>query len=358
MAHILNALPPAMKLSVMSWVVSKRYEAPGLVLPFALGGAPHILVVLPQDELAASHQAKSCLALASHFSNSKITVLCGSAVTPFFKALGPIHDFIEYDESADNPFSKEIVALGKRIHDTKFDACVLLDSAPSLSLLYLCGKSSAQIRIGFAAENASPFLNLQVKPSDKRQNCAEKGLLIASMLGAKAPQKSKWGVSKEALSELKLQFGEMKIDVSKPLIGIDALYFAETFGISWTQSLLDALVNAHRNCYLYVNKQPGEQTMQWLASRQLPVFSNMSAPRSAALVHLSAYIIAGATAFFQLADILHKPVIGIFSHNQYDAYCKESETTRGIRFETAVDQGVIEAVKQNIDDLTRLIEPR
>jgi len=357
-SHLLNALPPSMKLSIMSWVVSKRYDAPGVVLPYSLGASPQILVILPPDELAATHQAKSCLALATHFPNAKITVVCSPSVTPFFKALGPIQNFIEYDGNNDNPFSKELGNIGKTIHESQFDACVLLDPDPKLSLLYLCGKSSAPVRIGFATSNASPFLNMQVKPSGKLQNCAERGLLVASMLGASAPKKAKWGVSKEALAELKLQFGEMKIDATKHLVGVDAFYFAEAFGFSWTKSLLDTIAQSRGSCYLYVNKEPSGKAKQWLAGLQLPVFSNLSAPRSAALVYVSSYIIAGATTFFQLADILHKPVIGIFSNSQYDAYCTDSETTRGIRFDTVADERVIDAVKQNIDVLTLQIEAR
>ena len=349
-------LPGPARVSLLSWLVKHRYDAPGIVFPYQFSTPPKILVILPEDPLAALHQVSGIVALAACFRDARITVLCQRRVTPFFRMLTAVNDFIEYDCRQRYLFSKDFIRIGKAVSGGHYDMCVMLDHDPHMALLYLCGRSAAAVRIGFAeacgGTGGYPFLNMQVKPSQKHAYSTDQGLLLASVLGAPAQKKTRWTVAKESVAEVNLLLGEMKVDPSSRLIGIDAGYFLRAFGAQWTQSLIDTL--KERACYLFSYEEPEEKTSEWLGRHGLPVFSNLPASRCAALIYKSEFVVAGATVLFELADVLRKPVIGILSDSQYDAYCRESETTRGLRYADAKrpDQSVIDAVGQYISAST------
>jgi ADP-heptose:LPS heptosyltransferase len=75
-----------------------------------------------------------------------------------------------------------------------------------------------------------------------------------------------------------------------------------------------------------------------------PVFSDLSAPRCAALIARSAGIISGKSVFFELANMLSKPVIGIFQEKERAFYCQESALTKAVTYSTTPDSGVVEKV--------------
>jgi ADP-heptose:LPS heptosyltransferase len=354
-ASILSSmLPGPARTSMLSWLVRSRYKAPGLVFPHVFSNPPKLCVILPEDPLAALHQVSGIMALSAHFKDARITVLCQRQVTPFFRMLTAVQDFIEYDCDQRYLFSKEFFRIGKMIGDGNYDVCALLDPHPHPSLLFLCGRSAAAVRIGFAdVAGGYPFLNLQVRPSGKRAYSTDRGLLLASTLGATAQKKVRWTVAKEAISEVNLLLGEMKVDPSSRLIGIDAAYFFRTFDAQWTQSLITMLKDLRpkdlrRTCYLFSYEELDEKSSAWLVRHDLPVFTNLAASRCAALIYKSEFIVAGATVLFELADALHRPVVGIFNDFQFDAYCRESETTRGLRYERRPDQSVIDEVGRHI----------
>jgi hypothetical protein len=242
----------------------------------------------------------------------------------------------------------------------------MFDHRPHIALLYLCGLSAASVRIGFAdidgGADAHPFLNLQIRPSSKHAYSTDQGLLLAAVLGAPARKKIRWTVSKDAVAEVNLLLREMKLDPSSRLIGVDAAYFLRIFGAQWTQSLIDKLKDLSRDseksepgqfrraCYFFSYEEPDEKASEWLGKHNIPVFSNLPASRCAALVCKSEFIIAGATVLFELADVLHRPVIGILTESQSDAYCRESETMLVLRYADAKhpDQDIIDAVERHI----------
>jgi ADP-heptose:LPS heptosyltransferase len=360
LSFLSSMLPGSARLSLLSWLVQRRYDAPGIVFPFGFSTPPKILVLLPEDPLAALHQVSGLVALAARFRDARITVLCQRLVTPFFRMLTAVNDFIEYDCRQRYLFSKDFTRIGKAINNERYDMCVMLDNDPPMALLYLCGQSAAAVRIGFAETggvgSGYPFLNMQVKPSQRCAYSTDRGLLLASMLGAQVQTKMRWSVAKDSIAEVNLLLGEMKIDPSSRLVGIDAGYFLRVFGAQWTQSLIEKLQDLWRDksssvpattrwtCYLFSYEEPDEKTSEWLGRHGLPVFSNLTASRCAALVNKSGFVVAGATVLFELADVLRRPVIGILTDSQFDAYCRESETTRGLRYSKRPDQSTIDTV--------------
>ena len=349
-----SILPGPVRMSLLTWLVKRRHGTPGLVFPYGFSTPPKFLVILPEDPLAALHQVSGLVALAGHFRDAHITVVCQRLVTPFFRMLTAVDDFIEYDCRERYLFSKEFLRMGKAVAGMHFDACVMHDRSPHLALLYLCGQSASPVRIGLCGAGEYPFLNLTVRPSPDRSYSTDLGLLLAAMLGAKAQNKIRWTVAKEALSEVNLLLGEMKVAPSSRLIGIDAGYFLQAFGEKWTQSLVDKLRNRQSTCYLFSHAEPDEKASEWLKRQDMPVFTNLAASRSAALVYKSEFIVAGATVLFELADVLHRPVIGILTEAQFGAFCRESETTRALRYADGKrpDQEVIDAVGRHITAFT------
>jgi ADP-heptose:LPS heptosyltransferase len=403
LSFLASMMPARARLALLSWLTKHLYHAPGLVFPYSLSTPPKILIMLPEDPLAALHQISGCCALAAHFKNARITVLCQRLVTPFFRTLAGIQDFIEYDCSQRYLFSKEFVRIGKEAGGEHYDVCIMLDHSPHMAFLHICGRSAAPVRIGFAETGPGtggyPFLNMQVRPSPQCTYSTDQGLLLVSTLGVRAQKKTRWIVAKESIAEVSMLLSEMKVDPSSRLIGIDAGFFMSTFGAQWAQSLIDTLKdvsfdkpqdlsrgtlkdvsfdkpqdlsrgtlkdvsfdkpqdlsrgtlkdlrqqNVRNAYYLFCYEEPDEKTAAWLGRQDLPVFSNLPASRCAALIYKSEFIVAGATVLFELADALRKPVVGIFSDSQFDAYCRESDTTHGIRYADAKrpDPGVIDAI--------------
>jgi ADP-heptose:LPS heptosyltransferase len=353
LSFLSSLLPGPARLSLLSWLVKRRHKAPGIDLPYAFSTPPKLLVILPEDPLAALHLVSGCAALAGHFRDARITVVCHRLVTPFFRMLTAVNDFIEYDCSQRYLFSREFSRIGKAVSDGHFDACVMGDRSPHMALLYLCGQSAAPVRIGYDGAGKYPFLNLTIRPSPKRTYSTDQGLLLATMLGAPLQKKIRWTVAKEAIAEVNLLLGEMKVEASSRLIGIDAGYFFRKFGAHWTQSLIDTLrdrLGTQRACYLFSYEEPEEKAAEWLGRQTIPVFLNLPASRCAALVCKSEFIVAGATVLFELADVLHRPLVGILTELQFEAYCRESETTKAFRYADGKrpDQGIIDDVGQHI----------
>jgi len=349
---IASLVPVPARLSVLAWLTRRRYHAPGLVFPFVFSTPAKLLFIMPEDPLAALHQISGCCALASHFKNAHLTVLCRRLITPFFRTLAAVKDFIEYDTKDRYPFSKEFARIGTAVSGEQYDVCVLFDPEPDISLLYLCGQSAAAVRIGFAGAGSHPFLNMQVRPSAKRAYCTDQGLLLASVLGAPLQKKTQWTVAKDAIAEVNFLLGELKVDAHSHLTGLDAGYFLHAFGERWTQSLIERMKKFRRAWYLFSFEEPDEATAEWLGSHGLPVFSNLPASRCAALVNKSEFIVAGASVLFELADVLRRPVIGILSDTQSVRYFRETETTGEIRYADAKrpDESVIDAIERRIAD--------
>jgi ADP-heptose:LPS heptosyltransferase len=344
-----SALPPGARLSLLRRIVERTYRAPQLVFPPGIGSLQRLLVILPGDPLVALHQLTCIVSLASHVKDARIALLCEKRVTPFFKTLLGITDFIEYDEAEHFLFSPRFDKIGKEIHAGGYDACLMLDPAPDLSLLYIAGQSAAAVRVGLAGAGDYPFINLHVNPAPGTTFLTDKSALVAAVLGVSVRAKAKWSVAKESLEEVGHMLREVNIDPASRLIGIDGPNFFGRFGKKWTQSLVDMLQAKQHLCYFFSYDQPEADASEWMEHQGIPVFANLPVSRGAALVHKSKFVVAGAGVLFELADLLRTPVAGVFTAQEFDALCKESDTTSGLRIASRPDDATIESVERIVD---------
>jgi len=72
-------------------------------------------------------------------------------------------------------------------------------------------------------------------------------------------------------------------------------------------------------------------------------------PRSAALVDRSEFVVAGPGVLFELADLLKTPVAGVFTSEEFDMLCRESDTTKGLRIASGPDDATIASVERIVD---------
>jgi ADP-heptose:LPS heptosyltransferase len=342
-------LPGSARVSLLAWAVARKYRAPQLVFPYECGPSPRLLVILPEDPLAALHQVSCLVSLMAHFKAAHVAVVCERRVTPFFKTLGGISKFMEYDAADRYLFSKEFDRIGREISNGSWDVCLMLEPKPDLALLYSAGKSAASVRIGIKGAGDYPFLNLHVNPAPGRTYLTDRGLLVAAMLGVPLRPKARWSVTKESAEEAGLMLREMKVPPASRLIGIDGVYFFSRHGRQWTQSLVDMLQKKSFVCYLFSHDEPGGDTALWAGEQNIPLFANLSPNRSAAIINKSEFVVAGPTVLFELADLLGTPAVGVFEEGEIGTFCRESGTTRGLRYVSRPDRATIDSIEQCVD---------
>jgi ADP-heptose:LPS heptosyltransferase len=275
--------------------------------------------------------------------------MCERRVTPFFKTIAGVAEFIEYDDESRYLFSTEFEGIGHDIRNGHYDLCVMLEPSPDLPLLYIAGQSAAAVRVGFAGAGDYPFLNLHVNPSQGTTNLSDRSAVVASVLGMPARARTQWSVAKEAVDEMGHLLREMGVDPASRLIGVDGEYFFRHFGKQWTQSLLDMLKTKQHVCYFYAFGLPEQEATAWMEQQGLPLFSSIPVPRSAALVDRSEFIVAGPGVLFELADLLKTPVAGVFTSEEFDMLCRESDTTKGLRLTSRPDDATIASVERIVD---------
>jgi ADP-heptose:LPS heptosyltransferase len=342
-------LPAGAVVSLLRWNVERKYRAPQLVFPYECGPSPRFLVILPDTPLAALHQLSCLVSLAAHFKGAHLAVLCEKRVTPFFKTVAGIAEFIEYDAAEQYLFSREFDRIGKEISAARYDVCVMLSQDPQLALLYAAGQTAAQVRIGLKGAGDYPFLNLHVNPAPERTNLTDRSLLVAAMLGVPVRPKARWSVAKESVEEVGLMLREMNVSPSSRLIGIDGAHFFSRHGRQWTQSLVDMLQKKSFMCYLFSYDEPEVDAAQWAGQQKLPLFSNLPATRGAALIYKSVFVVAGPTVLFELADLMRTPVAGVFADEEFGMFCRESDTTKGLRYAKRPDEATIGSIERCVD---------
>ena len=342
-------LPGSARVSLLSWAVERKNRAPQLVFPYKCGPSPRLLVILPEDPLAALHQLSCLVSLVAHFKAAHVVVLCERRVTPFFKTVGGIAEFMEYDAADRYLFSREFDRIGREISNGRYDVCLMLEPKPGLALLYSAGKSAASVRIGFTGAGDYPFLNLHVNPSPQRPYLTDRGQLVAAMLGVPLRPKARWSVTKESVEEAGLMFHEMMVPPASRLIGIDGVYFFNRHGRQWTQSLVEMLQKKSFMCYLFSYDEPGGDAALWAGQQKLPLFTNLPATRSAAIIYKSEFVVAGPTVLFELADLLRKPAVGVFEEREIGMFCRESDTTKGLRYISRPNEATIDSIGRCVD---------
>jgi ADP-heptose:LPS heptosyltransferase len=344
-----SCLPASARVSLLARAVERKCRAPQFAFPFKCGPSPRLLVILPEDPLAALHQVSCLVSLAAHFKGAHVTVLCEKRVTPFFKTLGGIAELMEYAAPDRYLFSGEFDKIGREISGGRYDVCLMLEPEPDLALLYSAGRSAAPVRIGFRGAGDYPFLNLHVNPAQERPYLTDRGLLVAGMLGVPLRPKARWSVSKDSADEAALMLREMMVPPASRLIGMDGAYFFSRHGRQWTESLVDMLQKKPFVCYLFSYDEPGSDVVAWAGRQKLPLFSNLPATRSAAIIYKSEFVVAGPTVLFELADLLGKPAVGVFEQGEIGAFFRESGTAKGLRYVSRPDGATIASIEQYVD---------
>ncbi|HMD67528.1 MAG TPA: hypothetical protein VKF42_01530, partial [Chitinivibrionales bacterium] len=216
-----SILPARARLSFLGRMVERKYRAPQMVFPYDIGPSRRILVILPAEPLTALHQLTCVASLSACVKGAHIAVVCEKRVTPFFRALVGIEEFVEYEGEEQYLFSPAFDRIGKKVHAGMYDVCLMLDPAPDLALLYVAGQSAAALRIGLSGAGDYPFINLHVNPSAGRSHLTERGILVASVLGVPRRERPGWSVAKESVGEMRTMLRELNIDPDAPLVGID-----------------------------------------------------------------------------------------------------------------------------------------
>ena len=146
-------------------------------------------------------------------------------------------------------------------------------------------------------------------------------------------------MARETIEEIVHMIHEFNIPSTSRLAGIDAGFFFTMFGEKWTRMLVNKLKALSAFAfYAYGDEQLDDAAYQFLHTLAVPVFAPMTPSRSAALISRSDFIVSGKTVFFELANLLQKPVIGLFEKNEIDRYCRQSPSTSGIAFDASPDE--------------------
>ncbi len=347
-----SVMPKHWRNAVLAWILRTRYKPPALVFPWNNHALKKALVILPEDPVEAFHQINNYLGIVGLYRNASFVLFCTAKVGAFFKHVHPEATIVEYDPSERFLFSGLFEERGRFFSKEEFDLCLVLEHAPDISVLYLAGKTSALIRAGYTEAGEFPFLNMHVNPSREQRYRAEQNAVMARALGSTEERTMRWSVSKETLDEISHMLQELKIPASARLVGLDAGIFLRVFGQDWTEMLWNKLRgNKTFSFYWHVAEEPDEAMSRFLSSTELPVFAGFSAPRSVALIAKSAGIVSGRSVFFELANMMRKPVVGIFEENERAVFCQGSATTKAVTFSTAPDSGAVEKVVSFVNNL-------
>ena len=147
---------------------------------------------------------------------------------------------------------------------------------------------------------------------------------------------------------------EMHIDEAAPLAGIDVGCFYEHYGNQWTSELIEALrSDTAFRWYLYADSFENAALTARLRAASLPVFGGLSASRNAALVEHSRLLVSGASASFQLARLLHRRVIGVFSESDCARYCIDARFMREAPYQGAPSAETIARIKACVSTFAR-----
>jgi hypothetical protein len=289
-----------------------------------------------------------CLALVEHVKPRLVTLVCRTSVTPFFKAVSGLKHYVEYGPDQRSLFSGRMTEIGGEIARGHYDICVVFERNPHPALLFLCGQSGAALRIGFADAGGYPFLNMRIRPSRKPGCSSDRGMVLVSMLCAQSRKKITPAIDGRTRKKVDRLLQQTNITPATPLAGIDADFFLRRFGPGWTGSLVDMVRRNNPTCRIFSWEKPDAKASRWLDGRNISVLSPACPSETVELIRRADFIIAGATMLFTLADLLHRPVVGVLSNRRSEAFCAESETTRTIRCAGRPDRSAIDAIERHL----------
>lgn len=326
--------------AVLSFLLKKKHKAPQLSFPVDIPSVKEILIVLPEEHLQVLHQLKNIISLMTLFKHAAITLLCERGVAPYIKMV-PGLNIVEYD--AQDHFSTEFSQMAQLFRGS-VNICFLLDTAPDLPVLYLVGATAASVRVGYYGTGEYPFLNLHIRPSEKRTYLADWYSCMAETFGARSGE-IRWRVAQKTIEEVEHLIKELKMKPDASLVGFDAVHFIRSFGIEWTEKFLAELNKLKLGTiYFHVASETREQELVWLCKQNVPSFADLSTSRLAALVSKSKIIISGNTPMYALAGLLYTSAVGFFPENEIERYCPQNALLKGIAYSGQPDQEKIATI--------------
>jgi ADP-heptose:LPS heptosyltransferase len=327
--------------SLLSLVLKKRQKENVVNFPINISHVKQIVIILPEDRLQSLYQLKNVISLVSTFKHSAITLFCEQSIASVVNMI-PGLNIIEYDIEDRIGFGSSFLNHSKQFRGSA-DICFLLDHQPELAVLYFAGSTRAPIRVGYHDSGEYPFLNLHVRPSAYKKYLSDWNCSIAQMFCGDGGN-FQWCVAKKTIEEVEHLMKESGIKVEPRLAGIDVSFLMGAFGESNTSRVISSLISSKNfKWYLYLNE--GMNASSWMQQLKIPIISELSISRSAALVTLSELVITGNSMLYGLATLLDKRAIGFFNQNDLEKYCPQSSTLKGIVIKPgAIDEMINECI--------------
>jgi ADP-heptose:LPS heptosyltransferase len=327
--------------SILSLVLKRRQHESLVNFPINVSHVKNIVIILPEDRLQSLYQLKNVISLVSTFKHAAITLLCEQSIASVVNMI-PGLSIIEYDIEDRIGFGSSFLNLSRQFRGSA-DICFLLDHQPELAVLYFAGATRAPIRIGYHDSGEYPFLNLHVRPSAYKKYLPDWNCSIAQMFSNES-ENLKWCVAKKTIEEVEHLMKESGMKKGPNLGGIDVVSLLNTLGESCTSKLLSSIISLTTfKWYLYLNE--GMTTPSWIQQFNIPILSDLSVSRAAALVTESELIITGNSMLYGLATLLDSSAIGFFNENEIERYCPQSPTLKGIVIKAgATDSMIMECI--------------
>lgn len=332
--------------TLTSFILRKHIKVPPISFPVNVPEVKEVLLILPEKQIDVLYQLQNVVGIASLFKHAGVTLICERQTTSLVKMI-PGLTVVEYDSNARDVFAKEFTALAREFRGV-VDICFLLDEKPDIALLYLAGATAAPARVGYYGAGDYPFLNLKVCPSKSKKYIPDRNSSIADLFGAKQEGVC-WSVAPKVLDEIDHLLRESKIKRKAALIGIDALFLHKRFGHVWAGHFISRFKELNKGeLYLYAEHITQSTEMDWLKAQMLPVMTNLSESRTAALVSRSDLIITGNTLLYVIAGLLNKPAVGLFHESEMESFCPQSAIHKGISFHNTTERECAEVLEKAI----------
>ncbi|MBD3420827.1 MAG: hypothetical protein GF398_11975 [Chitinivibrionales bacterium] len=338
--------------SILTWYIGRKCSRSLVQMPVEQKSIRKILCIMPENVLDALQQVGTVVSIVSHFDNAEINLLCEVRVSPFFQKMYRVSGVFEYTSNECYEFSEKIEELGFLIKQEEYDLCVMLDKRPPFAVAYLGGLSRAPIRICYSHAAAYPYCNVRITPDESNTYLPTRNLSLAKHLGAPPRMNNKWIVSKEALEEIEHLLREAQIPADAALVGIDACEFYHRHGKQWLE-LLCSSINENTSLvpYVYLHAFDAVDVFNWAGTTKIAAFSHLKVSRWAALIHCSKHIVSGRSPFFELANLLHKSVIGIFEQSEIDSnFCKFPHT-QVVSYQDAANESTVRNILDSLSSL-------
>ncbi len=350
--YVTKCLNKKWRTAFTKFLVHRKCGSYILDLPDDLSAVKNILFIMPESPLEALLQVVNIFSIINHFNkNHKVQAffLCEKKVTPYFKNFHSVNSLFEYDTSDRYLFSQFFVELEKNLCKEYIDLVIFLERTPDHSLLYIASQVQANVRVAYNDTGPFPFFNLHTHSANSLAHQSEQNNVMARVLGADIHEDLHWSVTKETVEEISVMLKESSIPETHWLGGIDVQLFYYSFGAGWTEMLIDTLTALpDKMWYCYVTAIPATSFLNWLKARKMPVFTDLSPSRLAALLNKSDIIISGRAMYYELAALLQRPSIGIFREDELHQYCRLSSQSIGIPYLKNPDEETITRIGEKV----------